>query len=159
VLSGRDDGQLTLLVIGYLLMAVLLILVGVDVSAAFLARRSLSSVADAAALSAAQQVDRAALYAGAAPDCGTALPVDATAAERAVDASVDDDLPDLHHEFTDLGPPETTVAGGEVAVRLSGRAALPFEHVLALLLPGHAPGVPITVTAHAESAVSGAAGC
>jgi uncharacterized membrane protein len=159
VLTGRDDGQVTLLIIGYLLVAAVLIVIGVDVSAAFLARRALSSVADAAAISAAQQVDRAALYAGNAPACGAALPVDATAAARAVDATVRDDLPDLRRMFAYVSPPETTAAGGEVGVRLSGQASLPFGRVVAVLLPGRTPGVSITVTTHAESAVSGASGC
>jgi uncharacterized membrane protein len=159
VLTGRDEGQLTLLIIGYMLVAALLIVIGVDVSAAFLDRRALASVADAAALSAAQQIDRDAVYAGVSPACGSALPVDTDAAAGAVDASVSDDLPDLHRMFTDIAPPQTTVAGGQVAVRMTGQASLPFGHVIALLLPGHAQEVPITVTAHAESAVSGAAGC
>ena len=52
-----DAGQLTLLIIGFTALATLLILVGVDVSKVFLARRALSSAADAAALAAAQSVN------------------------------------------------------------------------------------------------------
>ncbi len=57
-----DDGSVLVLVLG--LFAVLLLLVGVvvDVSAVVLARRSLSSTADGAAVAAAQALDEAVFY-------------------------------------------------------------------------------------------------
>lgn len=158
MLTRNDDGQLTLLVIGYAFLALVLVIVGVDVSAAFLARRELSSVADAAAIAAAQQVDRTAVYAGADRACSP-LPVDASAAGAAVEAAVADDLPELERIFVRLDPPQTTAAGGAVSIRLSGDAHLPFGRVIGLLLPGRPTSVPVAVTAHAESAVSGADGC
>src|SRR4051794_15481915 len=154
MLTRRDDGQLTLLVIGYAAIAAVLVVIGVDVSAAFLARRQLSSVADAAALAAAQEVDRAAVYTGAGPVCGGSLPVDAAAAADAVDAAVADDLPDLGRMFARVDAPQTSAAGGVVTVRISGAASVPFGQVIARLLPGRPAAVPIVVTAHAESAVS-----
>jgi Flp pilus assembly protein TadG len=154
-----DDGQLTVLVIGFTSIAAVLVLVGVDVSKVFLARRALSSVADSAALSAAQAVDRAALYAGRAGGCGELLPLDPAAVQRDVDAAVSDDLDDLRHTVTTVAPPQTGVAAGTVTVRLDGDVSVPFGRVLALLLPGHAGTVHVTATSSAQSPVRSPQGC
>src|SRR4029079_11288369 len=89
MLKGDDDGSLTLLVIGYTLIAAVLSVVGVDVSKVFLAQRALSSAADAAALAGAQAVDRTAVYIDGA-DC-SGLPGDPSLRQAAVDASAAED--------------------------------------------------------------------
>ena len=158
---GRcDEGSLTLLVIGYAAILALLVVVGIDVSKVFLARRALASVADEAALAAAQSVDRAALYAGTAGGCGGLLPVDSAGAAQVVAGTVDADMVDLRHTFTAMEPPSTAVTAGTVTVHLSGEVAVPFGKALALLLPGHANGrVHVDATASAESPVTAANGC
>jgi uncharacterized membrane protein len=161
VLSRRrdDDGQLTVLIIGYTFLAAVLIVVGVDVSKVFLARRALSSVADAAALAAAQAADRAAVYAGDA-GCGGVLPIDQAAAAQQVEASLVDDLADLRQTFAVVGTPVVDVVTGTVTVHLEGDVAVPFGRVLALLDPGRADGrVHVAVTASAESPVTAPGGC
>ena len=157
---GRcDDGQLTVLVIGFVFILVALVVVGVDVSKVFLARRSLSSVADAAALAAAQSADRAAIYAGAA-DCGGVLPLDTTVAAQQVDAAVADDLPDLQQTFAEVLPPQVDVVQGRVTVRLAGDVKVPFSRVLALLDPNRPDGrVHVAVSATAESPITAPGGC
>jgi hypothetical protein len=158
--SRPDDGSVTLLVIGYATILALLVVVGVDVSKAFLARRALSSVADAAALAAAQSLDRDAVYAGNGGGCGDLLPLDPEAAARSAALTVDDDLPDLQHTFAVVAPPATAVSGGTVSVHLAGDVALPFGHALAILLPGHADGrVHIDATSTAQSPVTTPGGC
>lgn len=161
-MTRRDDaGQLTLLVIGYVAIAAVLVVVGIDVSAAFLARRALASVADSAALAGAQAVDRQAYYAGvgAGVGCGVALPVDPASASQRVAGIVADDAVDLRRMFRTIDPPDVRVLAGTVTVRLHGRAGVPFARVLAWLAPGHGDGaVDIDVTAHARSALS-TAGC
>lgn len=155
----RDDGQITLLLIGYASIALVLVVVGVDVSAAFLARRALASTADAAALDAAQAVDRTAVYAGAVDGCGAALPIDADAARTRAADVLADDSDDLRGVFRQLDPADVTVEAGTVTVHLSGRAKVPFGRLLSVLVPGHDDGaVEIDVTAHARSPVS-AGGC
>ena len=155
----NDGGSLTVLVIGYTFLAAVLVVVGVDVSKVFLARRALSSVADAAALAAAQAADRAAVYAGGA-GCGGVLPIDATAAVEQVQASLTEDLADLGQTFVLVGPPVTDVANGTVTVHLSGEVAVPFGKVLALLDPSRADGrVHVSVAASAESPVTAPGGC
>lgn len=158
---GRDDrGQLTLLVIGFVALAATLVVVGVDVSKVFLARRALASAADAAALSAAEAVDRDAIYTGGGVGCGQLLPVDPARAATLVDAVLTDDVDDLRAAVRRLDRPVTTVDGGVVTVALSGRVAVPFGHVLALLVPGHADGtVAVGVTAHARSPLTLPGGC
>lgn len=153
-----DDGQLTLLVIGYTLIAVVLITVGVDASKVFLARRALASAADAAALAAAQAVDRAAVYAGES-GCDGLLPIDQARAADLVAASLDDAV-DLRHALVALDPPRTAVAAGTVSVRLGGDVGLPFARVVALLDPRHPDGrVHVEATAHAQAPLAVPGGC
>jgi uncharacterized membrane protein len=155
----NDDGSLTVLVIGYTFIAAVLVVVGVDVSKVFLARRALSSVADAAALAAAQAVDRSAIYAGDA-GCGGELPIDQAGAEQQVDASIADDLTDLRQTFHEVQPADVAVSAGTVTVHLSGDVKVPFGGVLALLGPGRDVGlVHVSVTSAARSPITASGGC
>ena len=158
--AGRgENGQLTVLVIGFTFILAVLVVVGVDVSKVFLARRSLSSVADAAALAAAQSADRAAIYAGAAT-CGGVLPLDASVATQQVDASLADDLADLQQTFATVQGPDVSVSDGRVTVRLAGEVKVPFGRVLALLDPSRPDGrVRVAVSASAESPITAPGGC
>lgn len=154
-----DDGQLTVLIIGYVAIAAVLVVVGIDASKVFLARRALSSAADAAALAAAQGVDKAAVYRGAG-GCGGLLPVDPAAAASYAESSVADAAETLQQTFATLDAPETAVQAGIVSVHLSGQVAVPFGRVLALLVPGHDDGrVRVDVVAHAQSPLSANGGC
>jgi hypothetical protein len=154
-----DDGQITVLVIGYVAIALLLIVAGIDASKVFLAQRALSSAADSAALAAAQGVDTHALYSGPGIRCGTILPLSSTRASDLAAVALDDDAPGLRHTFVDLSDPQTTVVGGDVSVALSGQVTVPFGKVLGWLVPSYPGGrVPVTETAHATSPVAGG-GC
>jgi hypothetical protein len=157
--AGDDEGQITLLVIGYVGIALLLIVAGIDASKVFLAQRALSSAADSAVLAAAQGVDTHALYAGPGIRCGTILPLDQGRAAELAATSLDDAGPSLRRTFSGLGAPQTAVAGGDVSVQLSGQVAVPFGTVLGWLVPSYPDGqVPVTETAHATSPVAGG-GC
>ena len=128
----RDErGTVLLLTLGLGLVLVLLTVVVVDVSAAFLARRSLASAADGAALHAAQDVDLDAYYAGD----GDVLPLA--------------DPRDVVEAYVATHFPDTTVAdvrsdGTTVTVILAKRLALP------LAPPGFANGVTIRASATAR---------
>jgi Putative Flp pilus-assembly TadE/G-like len=158
--SGADDaGQITVLVIGYVAIALLLVVAGIDASNVFLAQRALSSAADSAALAAAQGVDTHALYTGPGIRCGTILPLSSARAGDLAATALDDDAPGLRHTFIDLSDPQTTVTGDDVSVRLSGQVAVPFGKVLGWLVPSYPDGrVPVAETAHASSPVAGG-GC
>jgi Flp pilus assembly protein TadG len=57
-----DGGTILILTLGYLMVAAMLVVVVTDVSAVYLARRSVASAADGAALAAAQRIDENAIY-------------------------------------------------------------------------------------------------
>lgn len=82
-LAGRrsESGQLTPLIIGFVVIAVLAVAVMVNASTVFLHRRSLAAWADGAALTAAQSVSERAIYQG---DVGDNLPLAAETARTAV---------------------------------------------------------------------------
>lgn len=157
--AGRgDDGQLTLLVIGFAAIAALLVVVAIDVSKVFLARRALASAADAAALAAAQAVDKDAVYRGG-HGCGGLLPVDADRATAYADGALADDDADLRQTFARLDAARTDVDDGTVSVHLSGEVAVPFGGVLALLARRADGRVHVAVTAHAQSSLTAPGGC
>ncbi len=63
--DGRDErGQTSLLIVGFAIVAVLMVAVVVDASAAYLRRSGLDSLADGAALAAAQGVEGRQVYEG-----------------------------------------------------------------------------------------------
>src|SRR3954470_16799716 len=100
--SSGDEGQLTLLIIGVVAIAAVLIVIGVDASKVFLAQRALSSAADAAALSAAQAVDKQAIYSGTGGGCGGLLPLDEAEATQRAAGAVDDQADSLRTTFATL---------------------------------------------------------
>lgn len=60
--GAGDGGTILILTLGYLMVAVMLVIVVTDASAVYLARRSVASAADGAALAAAQRIDENAIY-------------------------------------------------------------------------------------------------
>lgn len=62
--AGREDGQISVLILGLFVIAAMLIVGGIDVTAAQLARVRLIDAADAIALDAADALDEQAGYAG-----------------------------------------------------------------------------------------------
>lgn len=148
-----DDGQLILLIVFYTLVAAVMAVIAIDVSKVFLARRALSSVADAAALAAAQQVNERLVYSGAT---GCDLPLDAAAAAESADAYLADAADRLRGTVTTLDPPVTSVRGTTVTVRLEADIRVPFDRVVTVLSPGRSPTVHLSVVAHARSPLVGA---
>jgi len=77
-----DEGQVSILIIGLLGVVLLLVLGGVDVTAAQIARARLFDASDSAALEAANALDEAAAYSGG---IGDAVVVSSSTVERAVE--------------------------------------------------------------------------
>ena len=80
---GRDDGSVLLLVLGFAGVLLTLVAVVVDVSAVVLAKRSVASAADGAAVSAAQALDLDTVY---SEGLGARIPLDVGEARTRVAA-------------------------------------------------------------------------
>lgn len=114
----RDEsGQLTPLIIGFVVIVLLGVTVTANASKAFLYRRSLASWADGAAIVAAQNVSEEVIYAG---EAGEHLPLAEDAAREAVvDYVARHDLGGRFDSFTvvvvDVSPVTDTVTVGLAA--------------------------------------------
>jgi Flp pilus assembly protein TadG len=124
-LRRDDDGQLLLLVLGYTVIAALLITVVVDVSQAYIYRRSLLAAADAAALSAANQPDLGVVYTGLDADV---LPLSERGTLRAVEQYADD--AELADRFRDFEVATVETDGATVTVTLRAVVHLPLVNVV-----------------------------
>lgn len=148
-LRSEDDGQLLLLVLCYTVIAGLLITVVVNVSKAYLYRRSLVAAADAAALSGANQPDLDAIYGSSPPSANHLLPLDDEAVTRAVrDYVRKADLRDRLHRFEVVSVATT---GSDVTVTMSASVPMPF---LNLLSSTYRNGYPLDATATARAPVT-----
>ncbi|HEX4017378.1 MAG TPA: pilus assembly protein TadG-related protein [Frankiaceae bacterium] len=131
--SRNDDGTILLLTLGCLSIALMLVVVVVDASAVFLARRSLASEADGASVAAAQSVSKAQVYANGA---GARLPLNAVQAAVANYAADGQNLQASVEHGTD---------GDSVVVTGHRAVSLPFAGLL-----GFGP-VTVTATSRASS--------
>lgn len=134
-----DDGQITLLVIGFVMIVVLAVGVVANASKAFVYRRSLASWADGAAIAAAQSVAEDALYSGPAVD---EVPISGADARRAVDDYVA--RHGLGRRFDDL---RVTVGVGHAA----GTVTVEFDIWVPLVLSGDAAGIRVSAAATATA--------
>jgi hypothetical protein len=142
-LRRDEDGQLLLLMLAYTVIAAVLITVVVDVSQAYLYRRSLLAAADAAALSAANQPDLAAVYTGDDP---AVLPLSQRGTRRAVEQYADD--AELADRFRGFQVVTVDTDGAAVTVTLRAVVHLPFAN---LVTSRWTDGYPVEARAHARS--------
>jgi len=133
-----------LLVLGLVVLAGLFVVVVVDASALFLARRDLLSAADGAALAGAQAVDEAAVYRDGVHG---SLPLDPKRVQLAVD-----DYLSSSGVAEEVGGLQVQVAtdGTTVRVELVAVVRLP---VVNSVTPGAGDGVDVAASASARSAV------
>jgi hypothetical protein len=83
--AGHDRGQVSILILGLLGVVLLLVIGGVDVTAAQIARARLLDASDSAALEAANALDEAAAYSGG---IGDSVVVSNGTVERAVEENL-----------------------------------------------------------------------
>lgn len=120
-----DDGTVLVLVLGFTLVLMLMVGLVVNVSAAALARRSVASAADGAAVAAAQALDLERLYADGLPDGRIPLsPADAAQRVAAYAAVAAAAQPGLALSVTVDGSTASVVAMREVR--------LPFSRLVGL---------------------------
>lgn len=137
-----DDGQLILLVLIYAVIAGLLVTVVVNLSKAYLYRRSLVAAADGAALTAANQPDLERVYTGAGP----VLPLSEQGARAAVTQYMRD--ADLEGRFDGFRVVDVSTDGQTVTVTLAAVVRMPFLNLLTTDVRG---GYPLDATARARS--------
>jgi uncharacterized membrane protein len=142
-LRDADDGQLLLLVIGFAVIAALLVTVVVNASKVFLWERSLAAAADGAAVAAASAVDEPAVYEGTAAE---RLPLSAEAAKDRVSTYVAQAA--LMERFGPGFDYTVDVADDTVAVTFTAPVDLVF---LNLVSAAYADGYPLSVTANAQA--------
>jgi uncharacterized membrane protein len=136
---SSDAGQITLLIIGFVMIVVLAVGVVANASKAFVYRRSLASWADGAAIAAAQSVAEDVLYSGPAVD---ELPIARSEARRVVDEYVARN--GLERRFDEL----------RVAVTVDPAAqtvTVEFAVRVPLVLGGDAAGIPVSGAATATA--------
>jgi Flp pilus assembly protein TadG len=120
-----DDGQLLLLVLVYALIVAALVTVVVDVSKAYLHRRSLVAAVDGAALAAANQPDLDAVYNGSGRQV---LPLSEEGARDAVEQYVADAR--LAARFDDFSIVDVSTDGETVTVSFASTVRMPFVNVV-----------------------------
>jgi len=135
VTGSGDDGQLLLLVLGYTLIAAVLVTIVVNLSSAFLTRRSL--------VAAANQPDLRRIYSG---DASPVLPLSEEGARDAVGQYVRD--AGLAQRFAGFRVLDVSTDGRTVAVTFAARAPMP---VVNLVARRWAAGYPLDATARATS--------
>ncbi|MCK9902595.1 hypothetical protein CC117_26290 [Parafrankia colletiae] len=132
--APSDGGTILILTLGYLMLAAMLAVVVTDVSVVYLARRSVASAADGAALAAVQRIDENAIY--TAGEDYTALPL----------ADIEDTVADYETRADPSG--RTALAADlvdEATVRVEGSRVVKLP-VVSFLGVG-----PITVRAGAQA--------
>jgi hypothetical protein len=141
----RDEGQISVLILGLFCIVVLLIIGAIDVTAAQLARMRLLDTADALALGAADALDEAAAY-------GQGVPGAIVLTNQSVQTAAQEHLArtPLPTGITDwaLVAPTGTHDGQTAVVRLQGHATLPMTGGVLSALGG---GVTITVESRARA--------
>ena len=138
-----DDGQLLLLVMVYAVIAGVLVTVVVNLSTAYLHRRSLVAAVDGAALSAANQPDLARVYQGG----NGALPLSEQGTTDAVAQYVHDAR--LEERFDGFEVVDVVTDGSTVTVTFAATVRMPLLNAVAASVTGG--GYRFDATARATS--------
>ncbi|MBW8731115.1 MAG: hypothetical protein JF622_09050 [Terrabacter sp.] len=140
-----DEGQIGVLALGLFVLAALLVLGAVDVTAAQLARMRLLDAADSAALDAADALDERAAYEGGVLD--QLAVTDESVARAATAHLARTPLPSGITSWSVL-PDTGTSDGATAVVTIQGKATLPMSGWVLESLGG---SVTITVTSRARA--------
>lgn len=150
--AGGDTGQVMPLILVYLLVVFLMVTVAADAAAVHLQRNRLVSLADAAALDAADALDTELFYrigagTGGAVRSGV-VPVSDDTVRDSVDAFLLASPPAGRFEGLTVTDPTGSPDGRAVQVTLSARARLP---ILSVVVAPWSDGIPLTVTSRARA--------
>jgi Putative Flp pilus-assembly TadE/G-like len=143
--DGPDDGQILILVLGYVIVAFAFVVVAVDITAVHLARTQLLDAADAAALDAADAVDPVTVYRDGVPG---AVPLSTATVRGAAAAYLSSyALPSRVSAVQltrDTGCPD----GQTAVVELTARVKLPL---LGPVVQAWSGGITVTVRSQARA--------
>ena len=142
-----DSGQLSLLVLGYLVLAFSQVTVVVDATAVHLARTQLLDAADAAALDAADALDGSDIYGSGLPG-RPALPVTDEAVRRQARTYLDHYPPPRRLDQVRLDGDTGTSDGASATVVLTGRVRLP---IAAWVVASFSDGITVSVSSTASA--------
>ncbi len=148
VRGGRDDGQVTLLVLVYALIALSLVAVVVDATTVHLARTQLLDAADAAALDAADAVDEKAVYLRGLAD---AVPLTTVSVRDQATTYLSSYVVPSHLDDVVLGDRTGSPDGASATVELRGRVRLPIGGSVMAAWRG---GILVTVTSTARTTLA-----
>jgi hypothetical protein len=146
----RDDGQITLLVLGYVVVALGLILTAASATTVHLTRHRLTAVADGAALDAADALDRQRFYAeieGAGPGPNQVVALTTESVRTSVARYLAATPAVAAFDDVEIADPTHTPDGFTAQVTLVTRARLPLLPVII----GRRAGVDVRVTARARA--------
>ena len=143
-----DDGQITLLAIGFALIAFVLVAVVTDVAAVHLARTQLTDVAEAAALDAADALADSAYQDGLAGSPGSAVPLTDDSVRQQAQRYLGTFEPTSRLDAVRLRSGTATADGQSATIVLVGRARLPIG---AFVVASWSGGVTVTATATARA--------
>ena len=141
--AGRDRGQVSILVLGLLGVVLLLVVGGVDVTAAQIARARLLDASDSAALEAANALDEAAAYSGG---IGDSVVVSNGTVERAVEENLGSRPMPYGISAWQVARGTGTTDGRTAVVVLRGTADLPMTGGLLAAL-----GRSVTITVESRA--------
>jgi hypothetical protein len=144
---AAESGQILILLLGYVIVAVTLVVVAVDITAVHLARTQLLDASDAAALDAADAVDSGSVYRGGVRG---AVPLTTTGVRAAATAYLSTYAPPTR--VTGVEPTDVTGSpdGQTAVVELTARVKLPL---LGPVVQAWSGGVTVTVRSQARADV------
>jgi Putative Flp pilus-assembly TadE/G-like len=145
--AGGDDGQILILVLGYVFVAVMLVIVAVDVTALYLARTQLRDAADATALDAADAADTGSVY---AQGLRFEVPLTDETVRTAARSYLASYLPPSHIDTVRLGSATGSPDGRTAVVQLSARVRLPL---LGPVVSAWTGGITVTAESRASADV------
>lgn len=148
----RDDGQILLLLLGYALIALVLVTVVASASSVHLQRKRLLAVADAAALDAADALDVATFYGPRGVRPGDGVPLTDASVREAVAEHLALRGTATGVNSLRVAAPTGTPDGVTAEVTLAAVAQVPLVSVV---LDGWSDGVPLRVTARARTGLQG----
>jgi Putative Flp pilus-assembly TadE/G-like len=142
-----DDGQILIMLLGYVVIALMLVIVAVDVTAVHLARTQLLDAVDAAALDAADAADASSVYrAGVETD----VPLTTATVRSAASGYLSTYAPPTRVQDLRLDDATGTPDGRTAVVQLSATVRLPL---LGPVVNAWSGGITVTVRSQARADV------